>query len=185
MTTMLHRYPWFRRLMGVLAWAAVTSVAALGTWWSLGVVLPVGADRIGADTVVTSEAATVEPTVAEPSSASESPEPDPAPPTPEPETEQSPTPTSEPPPPQDHDGWTWVSEDTYEGRFTTEGGTAVVQVDPGEALLVSASPADGFTADVQQVATDRLVIYFYDSHTEVIIDAMWWDGPYAEISTQS
>ncbi|HIW63617.1 MAG TPA: hypothetical protein H9881_14250 [Candidatus Stackebrandtia excrementipullorum] len=180
---MLHRSAWLRRLAGVVAWTAVTSVAAVGTWLSLAVVLPVGADRIDADTVVSSTSDNPS-TVPSPSPAT-SPKPEEAPPETETETERTPSPTEESPPPQKHDGWEWVAGDTYEGRFTTEGGTAVIQVDPSDAVLVSASPVDGFTADVEQVGANRLVIDFYDDNTQVTIDAMWWDGPYAEISTLS
>ena len=185
MTTMLHRHAWLRRLSGVLGWVTVTSIAALGTWLSLAAVLPVGADRINADTVVASATPSAEPSPTEEPSPLASPEPEPAPPSSEPPTEKSSSPTPESPPPQEHDGWVHLSGDTYEGSFTTEGGTAVIQVNPMEAALVSASPADGFTADVEQVATNRLVIYFHDFQTRITVDAMWWDGPYAEISTRS
>ncbi|MFD0558913.1 hypothetical protein FB566_4869 [Stackebrandtia endophytica] len=180
---MLHRSAWIRSLTAVLAWSAVTSVAALGTWLSLAAVLPVGSDRLDADTLVAAEASSAPPPTEAPTTSSPEPEPDPTTSTPDPEPLSSFPDEKETP--EQHDGWTWVTENTYEGRFTTEGGTAVVQVNPDEAVLISASPAEGYTADIDQAQADRLLIYFSSSATEVVIDTMWWDGPYAEISTQS
>jgi|GEM_PF-2757074 len=184
---MLHRSAWIRSLSAVLAWTAVTSVAALGTWLSLAAVLPVGSDRIDADTLVAAETSSTPPppppTEHPPTSSPEPDDPEPSTSTPDPEPLSSFPDEKETP--EQHDGWTWVSDDTYEGRFTTEGGTAVVQVNPDEAVLISASPAEGYTADIEQAQADHLLIYFFSANTEVVIDTMWWDGPYAEISTQS
>ncbi|CAM3168995.1 hypothetical protein [Stackebrandtia soli] len=182
---------WLRRLAAAFSWLAVTTVAAIGSWLGMSAVFagqphPARTDVLVADTAESSPPPTnpePEPTSSPPPTTTTHQAPAPESPSPSSSSPES-SPTTEPPP-DGVDKWYQVDEETYEGTFGTEGGTTTVQVRPTEAVFVSASPADGYTVDVEQVSEDELVIYFYKADVVVTVEVWWSDGPTAQITTMS
>ncbi|MGH8879007.1 MAG: hypothetical protein ACRD0P_16980 [Stackebrandtia sp.] len=156
---------WLRGLAAVVAWGGVTAVAAAGSW-------------LGMSTVLTGQPSTAAAaTVVAPSGDS----------TPSGESSTTPRgrsqPSAETSPRKERNGWTQVGVGTYERAFVTGGGSAVIQLRYSEAVFVSASPAEGFTARKEWPAPDRLVVSFHSSGSMVTIDTLWRDGePYAQVS---
>ncbi|MGH8791722.1 MAG: hypothetical protein ACRDXX_03645 [Stackebrandtia sp.] len=169
---------WIRPMLPALAWAGVTAIAAVATWTGLSTVYDGGSPSSHADVVV-SDAADGSPTEQTPSGPGEpSKEP---PPTETTEPTQTPS-TTEPSEPEPINGWWPVGDGTYERTFDTEGGTAVIQLRPGEATLVSASPKRGYTAYADQYEPERIYVDF-DSQERMFTVEAWWDGePHGDVT---
>lgn len=88
------------------------------------------------------------------------------------------------------DGWTVVEDAdgsvSYLQSFDTEGGTAVISLEPEQASLVSATPVEPYSVDVYHEEPERLIVKFFTANHMFVIDAIWWeDRPYAEVSEVS
>jgi hypothetical protein len=128
---------------------------------------------------------------ATPPADSDDPEPDQAPP-----ADSSGGDSDDPPtdPPSDSpvvvDGWTQVDHGagstSYVQTFETDGGTATIEVEEGQATLISATPNEPYSVDVYHEDPERVVVKFFWSDRMWVIDAMWWEGrPYAPVSEVS
>lgn len=167
MAIMSAKPAWLRSLAAVIAWGGVTAVAATGSWLGMSSVLT-GQPGQQAAAPITAPSVTVSPTDGSATPRSRS---------------QPPDTGDASPAREEWNGWTAVGDGAYERSFYTGGGSAVVRLVPGEAVFVSASPAEGYTARRQWPQPDRLVITFYTATSMVTIDTMWRDGePYARVS---
>lgn len=84
------------------------------------------------------------------------------------------------------DGWTVVeSEDgtSYVRTFETGGGVATIEVEPGQATLISATPVEPYAVEVHHDDPERLVVQFYVTDHMWVVDAMWWENrPYGTVT---
>lgn len=184
---MSHKPDWIRGSAVFIGWAAVTAVAATGSWLGLSTVFT------GDNTVTSADAVMAGEGQPSPSITSSSPKSSPADsghdkpkntqpaPKPEPSSETQDAPSPDPKP---INGWQPIGNETYEQTFDTEGGTAVVQLSSSSATYVSASPADGYTVATQQPSDTELRVVFYDGSDSVTIASLWENGePNAHVLT--
>lgn len=166
MASMSAKPAWLRSLAATVAWGGVTAVAAVGSWLGMSTVLTGDPSPAAAATVVTPDGDT------SPSEKSSNPRSRDDPP-----AEGSSSPRDE------WNGWSSVGDGAYERAFDTDGGTAVVRLLPGEAVFVSASPAEGYTARREWPSEEHLVVTFHAGDSKVTIDTRWRnDQPYADVS---
>ena len=170
-----------RGCAAVLAWATVTAVAATGSWLGLSSVFAPDTTFTPTDTVLATDlpSQTTSSSSSSPSpSESSRPDHDGAvnPPQfpPNPQDDPSPPPPSEPD--QPINGWVPIGDGMYEQTFDTSGGTTVIQLSAEEAVFVSASPAEGYTASRASQSTAELVVTFVSEDETVRITATWQDG---------
>lgn len=170
MAIMSAKPAWLRSVAAVVAWGAVTAVAATGSWLGMSTVLTGQPSPAAAASVVTPG------TTATPSEAT-------TPPRDRAEPPASGKDDDGEKPREEWNGWAAVGADAYERSFYTAGGSAVVRLLPGEAVFVSASPAEEYTVRKESPQPERLVITFHSTTSMVVIDCMWRDGePYARVS---
>ena len=210
MAAMRHA-TWVRGTVALVVWTVVTAVATIGSWLGLSAVFVDSADSDPA-TVVTStddvpvlpETDPSSPPLREPQSAEQQPQHTPPVDSTgddgdtgdttgddggtgdDSSTQPAPSTPFEDEP---HDGdawqdWTAIGNGIYERTFITEGGTATVQLYQEQVALLSASPAEGYTAAADTTYPDRMFIAFFSEVEAITIDVGWWqDEPYAEVGT--
>lgn len=166
---------WLRPAASIAAWAGVTAVAIVVTWLGLSAVFASAGQRPGSEVYVADAAFDDAEPHQEPSADAPS------------EATPSPTPQPDETMPDDgvdpHNGWWPIGDDTYERTFHTSGGTAVIQLSPDHATLVSASPSRGHTAMIDQGEQHQLSVYFAGRGSTYVVDAQWQNGePHGEIS---
>ncbi|GHJ48564.1 hypothetical protein Cs7R123_59060 [Catellatospora sp. TT07R-123] len=72
---------------------------------------------------------------------------------------------------------------SYLRSFATAGGDAVIRIAAGAVHLVSATPRGTYRVAVSQTEPNRLVVQFYDTGRQFLIDTMWWqEKPWAQVS---
>ncbi len=185
---MRDRPAWLRGFLGIFAWATVTAFAATGSWLGLSSVFATDMTATPTDTVLATD-------LPSPSSSSDSPSPSESsqsdnddavdvpqyPPDPEP-TYSEPEPSESETEPVN--GWLPIGDGWYERTFDTEGGTAVIQLSAEEAVFISASPAEGYTASRSNQSPTELVVTFDSIDDTVTVTAAWRDdAPQGEVAT--
>ncbi|MBV1850371.1 hypothetical protein [Catellatospora tritici] len=190
-----------RAVLYVSGWAAATAVAATVVWIGLRPVLAAAVPEpvpLSLESVRSPAVAPSRPVV--PPAPSRTPSPQPSAssvPSAAPSTGPSPsrrppaaTPNPKPSPYETVEGWQVVPEKdgsvSYLRSFATSGGDAVIRIAAETVHLVSATPRGTYQVAVSQTEDNRLVVQFYDTGRQFIIDTMWWqEKPWAQVSDVS
>ncbi|MDI1462323.1 hypothetical protein QEZ54_15240 [Catellatospora sp. KI3] len=194
-----------RAVLYVSGWAAATAVAATVVWIGLRPVLAAAVPEpvpLSLDSVRSPAVAPTRPVVPPAPSRTPSPQPSassassvPSAPATGPSPSRrpggpAPTPHPKPSPYETVEGWQVVPERdgsvSYLRSFATAGGDAVVRIAAGTVHLVSATPRGTYRVAVSQTEDNRLVVQFYDTGRQFIVDTMWWqEKPWAQVSDVS